>query len=213
MDAQVRQLKLEHLKRRAADALRRGNFRDACDGYTEALRLCPPADRAARRALLANRSAALLGAGRAADALQDARGTAAAAPGWAKARWREGRALGALGRWPEACHAYARAWDLSGGDPECAAALRSAAARLTRPQLADSLLSLLLPGSFGGDGADDVSAGAAQTVGACGGGASAAAAAVVDSEGRRLEGDAAGLRREAVREAMFLEVKEEGPGE
>ena len=61
--------------------------------------MVPPSDRAQLRALLSNRSRALLGAGRAAEALGDARAAAEAAPGWAKARWRMGRALGALGRW------------------------------------------------------------------------------------------------------------------
>lgn len=334
----------------------------ACPGpsYSQALALAPASDRAQRRALLSNRSRAHLAAGRARDALADAHAAAKAAPGWAKAHWRAGRALGALDRWvgagarllalstrvpvtqwrdvcveldacthvythkiqsdarrwPEALDAYARAHELSGGDAECAGALRSASARLTLQQAADCLLELLLsaggsPGGssgsprtqsspdgtgrspdalwgddpFGGgwwdrerdaaaapavliaaaarsfsnngraitNGGRDATppaaaaseagshgvlavvaaaadagapcqsggavaregagalcrAGAVVSTGGAGGGGELCA---VDAEGRLVRGGAARLRREALREAMFLEVKASDPG-
>jgi hypothetical protein len=84
--------------------------------YTEALSLAPASDAPGRRALLANRSAAALAAGRLHNALADADAAAALAPGWPKAHWRRGRALAALGR----CGAAWRGpgWDArtGGGD-------------------------------------------------------------------------------------------------
>ena len=266
--------------------------------------------------LLSNRSAAALAAGRVRQALPDASAAAAAAPGWCKPQWRRGRALGALGRWPEAAAAFARALRLaaaaaaatgssSGGAgdnggahadaAECEAALAGAVKRLNRQQLADAALlvllggaerwiddtaaaataatdvpALLAPGSAdigadsraflaaalpwaeGGAAAplallpppqrqqqqlllsqgpvaeaaagnpagqvqgqlvpcdDDDSRAVVEATAADVNRGAAAVAVVVDAEGRRLEGGAGRLRWAALREAMFLEVKEGG---
>ena len=81
--------------------------------YTEVLELGP--DRAELPRLHANRSLAYLRAGRHADALADAGAALAAAPNWAKAHWRRGAALRALGCPLEALAAFHKAWQLSPG--------------------------------------------------------------------------------------------------
>jgi len=164
-------------------------------------------------------------------------------------------------RWSEAVLSYACAAALSAGGgaaeraehAECVKALRSAIARLTRQQLADCTLDLLLQephqqredctalaiaGSsadkrfeggcsfltqllFAADDDDEkrepppasssltaLAATASNTSASAGSGV----VAVVGPEGRRLVGDAGWLRREALREAMFLEVQEAGAG-
>ncbi|GBF98648.1 hypothetical protein Rsub_11642 [Raphidocelis subcapitata] len=303
-EAELRALRLGHLKRRGADALASGDARAAIQHFTAALQLCGgsssggggggegPDACSLRRALLANRSAAALAAGRAAAALSDADLAAAAAPLWPKAHWRRGRALAALGRWPEAAAAYARAHGLAAaaGDAaaarECAAALSGAVGRLTRQQVADATLELALGAGGVAGGAEAARPGGCLTASAAEGpgehhvqlltaagvdgsvapaaaplaqppaeppaggaasplalvpaaapaGAEAAAAAaaaappevacaaaacanggtlevVEDSEGRRVGGESAWLRREVAREAAFLEVREEGRAE
>ncbi|KAF6244141.1 hypothetical protein COO60DRAFT_1467943 [Scenedesmus sp. NREL 46B-D3] len=68
--------------------------------YSAAISLLGPCkDAALLRLLLSKRSAAWLKAGRQQAALGDAAAAVRAAPGWAKAHWRRGRALAALRRW------------------------------------------------------------------------------------------------------------------
>ncbi|KAF6255278.1 hypothetical protein COO60DRAFT_1627589 [Scenedesmus sp. NREL 46B-D3] len=108
--------------------VRSGNYGKAADRYSAAISLLGPCEDAALlRLLLSNRSAAWLKAGRQQAALDDAAAAVRAAPRWAKAQWRRGRALAALTRsrrcvmtrWPEALAAFLQAWRLSESGEAC----------------------------------------------------------------------------------------------
>lgn len=73
------------------------------------------------RALLSNRSAAFVGAGRWREALADAEALACTWPHWAKAWFRAGRALEEGRQYTAAVWRYARAHQLSQGNPPHAA--------------------------------------------------------------------------------------------
>lgn len=124
------------------------NAKSCCDRYGEALALAP--DKASHHALHANRSLALLKAGRAGEALEAANAAAAAAPAWPKAQWRRAAALLALRRVPDAVAAFAAAWRLDRGDGETRARLWATVQRLTREELARCVLRLLGEAQAGG---------------------------------------------------------------
>ena len=90
-------------------AFGRGDYDAAAALYAEALAARPTSEE--RRAILSNRSAAHLGAGRFDAALADADGAVACDPSWPKAHARRGAALASLGRHAEAVHAFLDAED------------------------------------------------------------------------------------------------------
>lgn len=204
---------MQHLKKRAEAALAAGRAGEACSHYDAAIALLAPqpgsaagasaAASAELRLLLSNRSAALLRAGRAEAAREDAAAAAALAPGWSKAWWRLGRACAALQRWPEALDAMVAAWRLlepgSAEQRQCEGQLVAAVRALTRQQLADRLLEALqatgsaqLPAAAADD--SDGSSGAALAV--------------------RTGGVCAWLQRcssEELREGLFQVVRQQQP--
>jgi tetratricopeptide (TPR) repeat protein len=93
--------------------------------------------------LLSNRALALHKAGRHSAAAEDAARACSLAPEWGKAWFRLGTARGSLGDAPGAVAAFTRGLRVQPGCCELRAALRAAVWRMTREQLAATLLRAL----------------------------------------------------------------------
>lgn len=132
-------LKADHLKRRADDDARAGRYADACARYEKALQAgLGMQDRVKAHA---NRSLALERAGRSEEALVEAEKALEADPSFAKALWRKGRALEALGKHATALTAYSNGAAKSAGKDRRAWWTRSlqCARRMTRVEAAEWL--------------------------------------------------------------------------
>ena len=141
--ADLARLRAAHLKAGADAALAAGNAGDAARRYGDALEALPAGPSPLRAKLLSNRSAALTAAGRCEEALADARAAAAAAPSWAKPRWRAARALAGLRRHVDAVLEYGVCAAAGGDARECRAGAARAASRAARGDLGLLLLALL----------------------------------------------------------------------
>lgn len=134
-------MKSEHLKRKADQALKDGNYRLAWELYSEAIEVKP--DKKDLQFLYSNRSLAYQKGGRPKEALADAEAATALAPAWGKAHWRRGTALNAIGDFDKSVEAFYTAWKCGADERECRSMLWKTVQRLTREQLGKKVLALI----------------------------------------------------------------------
>ncbi|QDZ23050.1 CS domain-containing protein [Chloropicon primus] len=110
-------MKADYLKRKADGEVKKQNYRDAIEHYTEALKLLEANGTKTKgqggqnHLVLSNRSLALTRCGRYASALEDANRCVLLKPRWAKAHWRKAQALKGLKRRAEALEALKASYD------------------------------------------------------------------------------------------------------
>jgi len=100
------QVKVEHFKSKAKDALERGRYKEAYETYTKCLDVLRVGSVGERSKVLCNRSIAYARAANFKAALNDAESAIALTPSFSKAWWRKGAAHFELHQYPLALAAY-----------------------------------------------------------------------------------------------------------
>ncbi|DBA65944.1 TPA: hypothetical protein ACH3X2_002968 [Trebouxia sp. C0005] len=138
----VRQLRADHLKKRADTALQEGNYREAYQRYSESIQTGE--SKQGLYKTYSNRSLAYSRAQRYVDALHDAQKTIELAPSWSKGYWRLGMAFLGLKQTTQAIEAFAKCWHLDHGSPDTERQLLAAIEKATMAQLGAGITALLV---------------------------------------------------------------------
>ncbi|DBA90606.1 TPA: hypothetical protein ACH3X1_003839 [Trebouxia sp. C0004] len=138
----LRQLRADHLKKRADTALQEGNYREAYQRYTESIQFGE--SKQGLYKTYSNRSLAYGRAQRYVEALHDAQKTIELAPSWPKGYWRLGTAFLGLKQITQAIDAFAKCWHLDHGSPDTERQLLAAIQKATVAHLAAGIMALLV---------------------------------------------------------------------